>query len=88
MGAAARLAAMPDWPARLGEEEAAGYLGLSKGAFRDRWERDQTYPQPVRDGGRIFWSRRQLDDWVDRQFGLSHSPAPHGGGGRTKAWAK
>jgi hypothetical protein len=89
MSAAARLSQLPDWPGRLGEEEAAAYLGLSKSGVREKWAAaGSSYPQPAREAGRIFWSRRQLDAWIDCQFGLSQSPAPSGGGGRTKGWAK
>ena len=64
-----RIALMPDWPARMGEDLAALYLGISTGTLRER-VKDGLYPAPVRDGGRILWSRRQLDEYVDAQFGL------------------
>ena len=66
---AERIALMPDWPARMGEDMAALYLGVSMTKFRER-VREQTYPQPVKEGGRIFWSRQQLDRWIAAQFGL------------------
>jgi len=88
MTAAARLAHLPDWPGRLGEDEAAAYLGLSKSGFREKWSATgSAYPQPAREGGRIFWSRRQLDAWIDAQFGLAQPLAP-AGGGRARGWAK
>ncbi len=63
-------AALPNWPARLSEDMAAAYLGVSKTTFRERWKGRQ-YPQPVRDGSRVLWSRLQLDRFVEAQFGLS-----------------
>lgn len=62
-------AALPNWPARLGEDMAAAYLGVSKTTFRDRWQR-RTYPQPIREGKRLLWSRTQLDRFVEQQFGI------------------
>lgn len=63
-------ASLPNWPARLGEDLAAAYLGVSKTNFRGKWQSRQ-YPQPVRDGNRLLWSRVQLDRFVEAQFGLS-----------------
>lgn len=62
-------AVLPYWPARLGEDQAASYLGVSKTTFRDRWQ-GKAYPQPVREGKRLFWARLQLDRFVETQFGL------------------
>lgn len=62
---------MPDWPARMGEDMAALYLGVSMTKFRER-VRAHAYPQPAKEGGRLFWSRRQLDLYVDRQFGIAN----------------
>ena len=71
--------ALPDWPARMGETHAALYLGVSASTFRDR-VKARTYPQPVREGGRNLWSRRQLDRFVDAQFGLAGDNDEEGGG--------
>jgi hypothetical protein len=65
-----RVALMPDWPTRMGEDLAALYVGVSMTTFRNR-VRQKTYPAPIREGGRLFWSRRQLDIYVDAQFGLA-----------------
>lgn len=67
MGAAA---ALPNWPARLSEDMAAAYCSVSKTTFRTKWQAKE-YPQPVREGGRLFWSRVQLDRFVEAQFGLA-----------------
>jgi hypothetical protein len=68
-----RVALMPDWPTRMGEDLAALYMGVSSTRFRER-VKDKEYPQPVREGGRFLWSRRQLDRYVDAQFGLPQLP--------------
>lgn len=65
-----RVALMPDWPARMGEGLAALYLGVSLTTFRER-VRTRVFPQPVREGSRVLWSRRQLDIYVDAQFNLA-----------------
>lgn len=59
---------IPNWPARLGEDLAASYLGVSKTTFRQRWQ-GRVYPQPIREGRRLLWSRQQLDSFVCAQFG-------------------
>lgn len=70
---------MPYWPIRLSEDQAALFVGISKTAFRNKWSKQKTYPQPVREGGRLLWHRRQLEGFVDAQFGLTQSPgAPAG----------
>lgn len=66
-------ATLPDWPARMSEKLAAAYLDISPSAFRDR-VRSHNYPQPRRDGGRVYWARMQLDQFVASQFGLAQHP--------------
>lgn len=66
---AERIALMPDWPARMGEDMAALYMGVGLTKFRDQ-VRAKEYPQPVREGGRLLWSRGQIDRFIDAQFGL------------------
>lgn len=61
---------MPDWPARMGEDMVADYLGVSKTALREK-VKARVYPQPVREGGRLLWARRQLDQFIESQFGIS-----------------
>lgn len=65
-----RASKMPDWPARMGEDMAALYLGVSQTTLRGGVALGR-YPQPLRDGKRLLWSRRQLDLYVDRQFGIA-----------------
>ncbi len=62
--------ALPNWPARLSEDMAAAYLDVSKTTFRERWQ-GRAYPRPLREGKRLFWSRLQLDRFVESQFGLN-----------------
>ncbi len=65
-----RISRMPDWPARMGEDMAADFLGISAGMFRERWQSGD-YPRPIRDGKRNLWARRQLERFVDAQFNLT-----------------
>ncbi len=62
-------AALPDWPARMGEELAAAYLGVSASTLRAGSAAGR-YPRPVRDGKRILYARAQLDRFVLAQFGI------------------
>jgi predicted DNA-binding transcriptional regulator AlpA len=62
------LKSLPGWPARLSEERAAEYLSTSRSTFRAKVA-NREYPQPVREGGRIYWSREQLDTYIANQFG-------------------
>lgn len=68
-----RIAQMPAWPARMGEDMAALFMGVSLTTFRER-VRSRLYPQPVTEGGRKLYGRRQLEHFVDAQFGLAQ---PH-----------
>lgn len=66
---AERIALMPDWPARMDAGMAALYLGISDDLLRAGVETGR-YPAPFHDGGRVLWSRHQLDNFVDGQFGM------------------
>lgn len=65
-----RIARMPAWPARMDEGMASDFLGVGVTTFRDR-VKAREYPQPVREVGRLLWSRRQLELFVDSQFGIT-----------------
>lgn len=65
-----RIALMPNWPARMGEDLASLYLGVSATTFRERVQQ-RVYPQPIKEGTRRLWGRLQLDRFVDAQFGLT-----------------
>ncbi len=64
-----RLEHMPDWPARMTAEPAAMYMGMSKGSFLSRYGNHGR-----KEGGNVYWARRQLDALIDAQFGIKHSP--------------
>lgn len=66
------LSELPNWPARLDSESAAKYLGIGQTKFREGVLNGR-YPQPVRDGGRVLWSKLQLDKFVAKQFDLTQS---------------
>ena len=80
----ARVALMPDWPARMGEDLAALYLGVSETTFRER-VKARVYPQPVREGGRLLWARVQLDRFIASQFSLPVDGGP-GEGASGNSW--
>lgn len=65
-----RAQKMPDWPARMGEDMAALYLGVSVTTLRAGAVSGR-YPRGLKDGRRVLYSRRQLDQYVDAQYGLS-----------------
>ena len=55
---------------------AAAYMGVSAGTLISRYGE---YGR--REGGKVFWSRVQLDNLVAQQFDLSQ---PYSPGGRTE----
>lgn len=63
-------AALPNWPARLSEDLSAAFLDVGKTTFREGWQGGR-YPKPIREGRRLFWSRVQLERFVETQFGLT-----------------
>jgi hypothetical protein len=62
---------MPHWPARMNAGMAADYLGVSLTTFLIRVASSE-YPQPVAEGKRKLWAKRQLDLYVDAQFGIAN----------------
>jgi hypothetical protein len=64
-----RALKLPDWPARMGEDLAAAYLGVSASTLRQGSAAGR-YPRPIRDGKRVLYSRVQLDRFVMAQFGI------------------
>lgn len=73
---------MPDWPARLSEDLAALYLGISQNTLRAGVGSGR-YPQPIREGGRLLYARVMLDRFVMAQAGL-REPTNDGEG---QGWA-
>lgn len=67
-----RVAMMPDWPARMDAAMAALFLGISQTKFLEDVEAGSK-PQPIADGKRKLWARRQLEQFVDAEFGLGAS---------------
>jgi hypothetical protein len=61
---------MPDWPARMNADLTALYLGIGHNTLNEGVKAGR-YPAPVREGGRIFWAKRQLDEFVSAQFNLT-----------------
>lgn len=51
---------------------AALFLGISQTKFLEDVDAG-TKPQPVSDGKRKLWARRQLEQFVDAEFGLGAS---------------
>lgn len=47
----------------------ARYLSIGESTLRDGWPKGR-YPAPIRDGKRVLWDRRVLDDWADLTAGL------------------
>ena len=78
---AERALKMPDWPARMSEDMAALYLGVSASTLRAGSAAGR-YPRPVRDGKRVLYARVQLDRFVRAQFGLPADNEQEG-----KGWA-
>lgn len=56
---------MPDWPAMLGVDLAAAYVGMAPTTFLAGVSRE-IYPQPVGILGRKLWHLKALQEAVDR----------------------
>lgn len=81
MSAVDRLAKMPYWPGRMTAEPAAMYMGMSTGAFLQRY-RQIAYEE----GGNVYWSYRQLQSLIDEQFGFAPLSRAHDGTPRDTSW--
>lgn len=68
MGALERLDKLPDWPARMTAPVAAAYMGDSTNCFTLKYA---AYGR--REGGKVYWSRAQLDELIAKQFELTSS---------------
>lgn len=73
MTALARLEKLPDWPARMTAPVAAAYMGDSPNCFTEKYG---NYGR--KEGGKVYWSRAQLDRLIAAQFDLD-VPGPVGG---------
>ena len=76
---AERALKMPDWPARMSEELAALYLGVSPSTLRAGSAHGR-YPRPIKDGKRVLYARVQLDRFVCAQFGIAADNEQEGRG--------
>lgn len=55
---------LPTWPRLMTADLACLYLGWSKNGFLRRVE--NTWPEPIRMGGKVLWDKKALDEAVDR----------------------
>jgi len=60
---------LPDWPRRMSAAQAAAYLNVGESTLRHG--AGTRYPAPLRDGKRVVWDRKMLDDWADAEAGLT-----------------
>ena len=59
--------ALPNWPRLMQADLACQYVGWSKTGFLRRV--GETWPEPVRLGGKALWDIKGLDEAVDRLTG-------------------
>jgi predicted DNA-binding transcriptional regulator AlpA len=62
----AKLAALADGERKLGVEAAAVILGIPEGTFRQFASRPG-FPKPAKLGKRLTWSRRELNEWWEKE---------------------
>ncbi len=60
-------ASLPNWPRLMPADLACRYVGWSRNGFLRRV--GETWPEPVRLGGKVLWDRKALDEAVDRLVG-------------------
>ena len=60
-------AALPNWPRLMQADLACRYVGWSKTGFLRKV--GKLWPEPVREGGKVLWCRKGLDEAVDRLVG-------------------
>ena len=58
---------LPNWPRLMPAGLAASYVGWSRNGFLRRV--GQTWPKPIRLGGKVLWDRTGLDKAVDQLVG-------------------
>jgi hypothetical protein len=63
-----RLSNLPDWPARMGADVAALYMGVSKTTFLTRFGRTG-----IKEGANLLWAKAQLDAFIARQFAIAQA---------------
>ncbi len=55
---------LPNWPRLMPVALACRYVGWSRNGFLKRV--GETWPDPIRLGGKVLWDRKGLDEAVDR----------------------
>lgn len=60
-------APLPDWPRLMSAELACLYVGWKVTGFKARV--GDLWPEPIREGGKVLWDRKALDEAVDRLTG-------------------
>lgn len=66
---------LPDWPAMMLRKTAMAYCDMGEAAFM-REVAVGDFPEPVKLGNRLYWSRSELDKAIDRLFG-HHEIVPY-----------
>lgn len=61
-----KIASMADSERKLGVGPAALLLGIPEGTFRQFAARPG-FPRPAKIGKRLTWSRRELNDWWEKE---------------------
>lgn len=57
-------------PRRMRAAGAARYMGVSESTFLNR-VKEGVYPSGRKEFGIVLWLRDDLDDYIDRQFGVA-----------------
>ena len=58
---------LPTWPRLMTADLACRYVSYSRNGFVRRV--GETWPEPIRLGGKVLWDRKALDEAVDRLSG-------------------
>ena len=58
---------LPDWPRLMMADLACRYVSFSRNGFLGRV--GETWPEPIRLGGKVLWDKNALDEAVDRLSG-------------------
>ena len=58
---------LPTWPRLMTADLACRYVGFSRNGFVRRV--GETWPEPIRLGGKVLWDKKSLDVAVDRLSG-------------------
>ena len=64
------ISGLPDWPRGLSLEQAAAYVGVSPGKFKEEVA-EGLWPKPWKRGRRLIWDRMALDKVFDQRSKLT-----------------